>query len=111
MEEKQHAADILAATTRKEIAGETSRDAVAQGQRRVNLIWEYTQALIAVSVVIANLVVGTVVGLNPQAKGEVPPMLTNALFLVVGFYFSRTNHTATGGVGRKAQSDQEYTGR
>lgn len=109
MEETPQLAAVAA--TRKEIATETSREAVAMGQRKVNLIWEYTQAMIAVGVVVANLVVGVSIGLYPQAKAEVPPMLTNALFLVVGFYFSRTNHTATGGVGRKAQSDQEYTGR
>lgn len=79
------------------------------GQRKINLIWEYTQAFIAVLVVLSNLVVGVWVGLGWSATKEVPPMLTNALFLVVGFYFSRTNHSAIGGVGNKPQ--EEYMGR
>ena len=83
-------------------------DITTAGQRKVNLIWEYTQACIAISVVIANLVVGVHTGLS-QKPSEVPPMLTNSLFLVIGFYFSRTNHQAIGGIGRKPQ--QVYQGR
>src|SRR5579872_321051 len=72
---------------------------VSAGQRKINLVWEYTQALIAIAVVIANLIVGVHVGLFGKAGDEVPSMLTNSLFLVIGFYFSRTNHSAIGGVG------------
>lgn len=78
------------------------------GQRKINLIWEYTQAIIALLVVASNLIVGVQVGLS-GGTAEVPPMLSNALFLVVGFYFSRTNHAAIGGVGRKPAD--EYRGR
>jgi hypothetical protein len=35
--------------------------------------------------------------------------LVNAFFLIVGFYFSRTNHTAIGGIGSKPE--QRYEGR
>jgi len=83
-------------------------DLVTAGQRKVNLIWEYTQAFIAVSVVLANLSVGVHNGLVSPPR-EVPPMLTNSLFLVIGFYFSRTNHSAIGGVGRKP--NPPYEGR
>jgi hypothetical protein len=95
------------------MAPETPKEAqialVTQGQRKVNLIWEYTQAIIAVSVVISNLVVGVNIGLWGKPGQEVPAMLTNSLFLVIGFYFSRTNHSAIGGVGPKPE--QEYQGR
>lgn len=77
-------------------------------QRRVNLIWEYTQSIIALMVILSNLIVGVYAGLT-TGKVEVPPVLTNAMFLVVGFYFSRTNHAAIGGVGFKPK--QEYIGR
>jgi hypothetical protein len=84
------------------------QDLTVQGQRKVNLIWEYTQAIIAITVVLANLVVGVSQGLRKD-KSDFPAMLSNCLFLVVGFYFSRTNHTAIGGIGRKPE--QPYEGR
>jgi hypothetical protein len=57
-------------------------------QRSINKIWEYTQAAIAIAVVLANI--GAVFWLvSPDGS----PVLTNAFFLIVGFYFGRTNHT------------------
>lgn len=85
-------------------------DITKAGQRRVNLIWEYTQAGIALSVVACNLLVAVSLALS-GSKNEFPPVLSNTLFLVVGFYFSRTNHQAIGGIGKKAYADQEYHGR
>jgi putative exporter of polyketide antibiotics len=85
-------------------------DLVTAGQRRVNLIWEYTQALIAGLVVIANMIVGVYDGITPSDKHpDFPTILSSALFLIVGFYFSRTNHAAIGGVGVKPA--QIYSGR
>lgn len=84
-------------------------DLTTAGQRRVNLIWEFTQAGIAIIVVLANM--GTAVFNTVQGKpGEVPMILSSALFLVVGFYFSRTNHQAIGGTGRKPEQPP-YQGR
>ena len=84
-------------------------DLTTAGQRRVNLIWELTQAFVAISVVLANM--GTAVFNSVTGRpGEVPMILSSALFLVVGFYFSRTNHQAIGGVGAKPAL-QEYVGR
>ncbi len=60
------------------------------GQRRINLIWEATQATIAVSVTIAT-VIGALWGVESD-------VLSNSFFLVVGFYFGRTNHQRIGGV-------------
>jgi hypothetical protein len=79
------------------------------GQRKVNLIWEYTQAVIALAVVAANLAVLIKIGFETGPHAEMPPSLSNTLFLVVGFYFSRTNHSAIGGVGPKPS--QTYDGR
>lgn len=81
-------------------------DLTTAGQRRVNLIWEYTQAAIALVVITTNMgaaVYHTIYG------GEVPMILSSSLFLVVGFYFSRTNHQAIGGTGSKPE--QPYKGR
>lgn len=83
---------------------------VTQGQRKINLIWEYTQAFIAAAVVLANMTVGVHIGLfHNDSTAPVPSVLTNSLFLVVGFYFGRSNHAAVGGIGRKPESP--YVGR
>jgi hypothetical protein len=87
----------------------SQQDLTTAGQRKVNLIWETTQAVVAVLVVGANIMVwlrASFTG-NPSV---VPEGLSNALFLVVGFYFSRTNHAAIGGIGVKP-SAQPYEGR
>lgn len=60
------------------------------GQRRVNLVWESTQSLIALAVTGATLYAA----INSIDSA----VLSNAFFLVVGFYFGRTNHTRVGGV-------------
>jgi hypothetical protein len=86
-------------------------DITTAGQRKVNLIWEYTQATIAIAVVFANLIMGLVFGINKTAAGDYPFVLSSSLFLIVGFYFSRTNHAAIGGVGKKASDTSVYTGR
>ena len=78
------------------------------GQRRVNLIWEVTQAVIAQGVVGSVLYVAAqlaMVGINPIA---IPAqlaiattafvLLSNLASLVIGFYFGRTNHQRVGGV-------------
>lgn len=95
---------VRSASGRKTLAPTTTEqeDIVAEGQRRVNLIWEFTQASIAVMVTLA--VIGTAI----MEVDNVP--IINAFFLVIGFYFSRTNHQAIGGVGIKP-SPGPYRGR
>jgi hypothetical protein len=86
----------------------TQQDLTTAGQRRINLIWEYTQAIVAVTVVVSNMIVGTYQGLR-GSDVPFPTILSSSLFLIVGFYFSRTNHAAIGGVGVKPTGT--YTGR
>jgi hypothetical protein len=86
----------------------TQEDLVTAGQRRINLIWEWTQAIISVAVVFANMVVAVYDGIAASPR-DFPVILSSSLFLVIGFYFSRTNHAAIGGVG--AQPAQRYEGR
>lgn len=85
-------------------------DLTVAGQRKVNLIWEFTQAGIALAVVFSNMAASLFNVYNGKGL-EVPAVLSNTLFLVVGFYFSRTNHQAIGGVGHKANTDTPYRGR
>jgi hypothetical protein len=62
--------------------------------RNINMIWEYTQAIIATSVVVATLVYAL-----RYAAPEIAVVIffSNAFGLVIGFYFGRTNHARTGG--------------
>lgn len=83
-------------------------DVVTAGQRRVNLIWEFTQAAIAIVVVVANMFAAVYNVLQNRAV-DVPMILSSSLFLIIGFYFSRTNHTQIGGIGQKPRD--RYDGR
>ena len=85
------------------------QDLTTAGQRRVNLIWEYTQAFIAVSVVVSTMIAGIAVSLDNKPE-QVPTILSVAFGTGVGFYFSRTNHAAIGGVGEKPKG-APYEGR
>jgi hypothetical protein len=64
------------------------------------MVWEYTQAAIAVIVVLANMT-AAIYNVVRDREVDVPMILSSSMFLVVGFYFSRTNHTAIGGLGKK----------
>jgi hypothetical protein len=79
-------------------------DLTHAGQRQINLIWERTQAAIALGVVFITMVAG----LYGMVKDlPIPTLMAVAFGTVVGFYFSRTNHAAIGGVGSKAQAPYE----
>lgn len=82
----------------------SQEDMTTAGQRRINLIWEYTQAVIALVVVVSSVIV---IGV----RGTMPDSMIALLFTVISFYFSRTNHAAIGGIGPKADKAQPYAGR
>lgn len=84
-------------------------DLTTAGQRKVNLIWEYTQAIIAIVVVVTSMVSGIIGQIKTEM--QVPNLIGVAFGMITGFYFSRSNHSAIGGVGRKANADQPYVGR
>jgi|ERR1700723_378166 len=80
----------------------SQQDMVTAGQRRVNLIWEVTQALIAVTVVVSTMG-ASIWGFVSKYTEQVPTVFSLAFGTVVGFYFGRTNHEKTGGVGARPQ--------
>jgi hypothetical protein len=91
--------------SRKNIPSTTTEeeDLVTAGQRRINFIWEVTQAIIAVSITWA-----TIYGeLNDKSS----TIITAGFFLVVGVYLQRTNHQSIGGVGKKTNENKYYDGR
>lgn len=75
-----------------------------QAQRDVNLVWENTQRFIAIFVVITTMLVSGTVVIRAVFIGVSDANLAIAAFtfissttsLVVGFYFSRTNHARIG---------------
>lgn len=77
------------------------QDLTFAGQRRVNLIWETTQALIALIITVALIYCAAN---NIESKE-----LNYAFFLIVTMYFVRTNHAKIGGTGEKPT--EIYTGR
>lgn len=85
-------------------------DLTTAGQRRINLIWEYTQAIIALVVVGATMAAGLRSAWTKSSE-QLPTIMSVAFGTVVGFYFSRTNHAAIGGIGPKPGGDQKYVGR
>lgn len=59
-------------------------------RQQTNLIWERTQAAIACGVTLAYIAA------QLMGKGLTAEGLANAFFLVIGFYFGRTNHARPG---------------
>lgn len=57
----------------------------------INLIWERTQSVVALIVVLSNVAYAFVTFFSP-ANGHAEALMANAFFLVIGFYFGRTNH-------------------
>lgn len=75
-------------------------DVTTAGQRRINLIWEITQATVAISITWS--VIYTSINNISESGG----VLTNAFFLIVSMYFVRTNHQLIGGTGAKPVNQQ-----
>lgn len=77
-------------TPEKQTAQLAQIELMTAGQRRVNLVWESTQALIAVIVTVATI--------YSAINGVESLLLGNAFTLIIALYFVRQNHTKTGGV-------------
>jgi hypothetical protein len=77
---------------------QAEKSLVTAGQRRINMMWEITQSLIAMSVTLAALYVAMSLALKGDTNSAAFILLSNSFFLVIGFYFGRTNHQRVGGV-------------
>lgn len=75
-----------------------AHDLATQGQRKINLIWESTQAIVAIVVTGATLYVASSLALKDNAEAAAFLLLSNAFFVVVQAYLIRTNHSRQGGV-------------
>lgn len=97
----------------------TNQEDIAKaGQRVVNLMWEKTQSTIALTVIFVGLGVNglealIMIFLTRELSSNQIAIISICLQfinittgIVIGFYFSRTNHTNVGGVG-PAKKDTE----
>jgi hypothetical protein len=79
------------------------QDLSTAGQRHINVMWEGTQKNIALAVTIVALGVTAFLIIHPGVATDLKLMafttLSNVFFAVTSVYFTRTNHTKTGGVG------------
>lgn len=85
----------LSATTTEQ------EDKTVAGQRKINLIWEVTQAIIAVVVTLFTMGMGAYIVISEKPDTVIPTIFSVAFGMITGFYFSRTNHEAQGGIGPK----------
>lgn len=79
------------------------QDLITARQSRINLIWEWTQAIVAIMIT-AAFILTTIRSIQSSP-------VNIAFGTIIGFYFSRTNHQAIGGLGPKANLTQVYDGR
>lgn len=111
----KHSQQILAPHTTEE------EDRVSLGQRNINLIWETTQSRIALISIISSQLINIIVIMvllfkEGDTKSDVIAVITACIAamnltvgIIIGFYFSRTNHSAIGGTGRKEASSNRGT--
>ena len=78
----------------------TGQIAEQLGRRRINLIWEVTQSAIAASVSGVTLYTSATIVLKGDNTEAAFVLMSNAFFLVVGFYFGRTDHARPSSGGR-----------
>ena len=94
-EPKDDAVVAVASTTTAE------QDRNSAGQRVINLTWENTQRLIALSVTWVSLTIAgwlAVMGATESVQTAALVFVFGVANLVIGFYFGRTNHQRIGGV-------------
>jgi len=76
------------------VAQKVERALSVSGERRVANVWEYTQSLVAVLVVITTCVGVFVLSVWHQDV-RMPPEWWTIVGLVIGFYFGRTRPAPT----------------
>lgn len=94
------------------------QDLIMAGQRHINLMWETTQSRIALVSVFVGMIINsalllTVVVIKKDITTSKVAVISNCLGfinltvgIVIGFYFSRTNHTKVGGIGADKNAER-----
>lgn len=108
-------AHIITKDERKTLAPQTTEeeDRSTLGQREINRIWETTQSKIAIFAVFVGISINVIIPICMLfIRGEVEiarialvgsclSTISTTVGIIIGFYFSRTNHSASGGTGAK----------
>lgn len=107
--------DSVSLDTAENVASKTTaeQDLKSAGQRLINLTWEDTQKKIALYAVYLTMLISGAVVISGMFIPEIDKTLTVAAFtflssttsLIVGFYFSRTNHARIGDEQSRNQLD------
>lgn len=103
-QDRQTAGERLALTTATPTTT-AEEDRKTASQREINRIWESTQRQIALWVIGSALIVASILAMLGKWIGAPDIQLAAIVFLfgvanlVTGFYFGRTNHQRSGGVG------------
>ena len=104
------ASDTTAQATARIVASKAASDEgalVSEGQRGINRLWERTQAIVAIAVVLVTLGVVAILIVVPVLRGDPDSAASTAALVllsalatnIITSYFTRTNHTKIGGVG------------
>lgn len=123
LEASKKRAPIIKKSERKTLAPNTTEeeDRSTLGQRNINLIWETTQSRIALISVYVGIGINTIIpvcmlfitGEVEVARiaivGSCLNTISTTVGIIIGFYFSRTNHSTIGGTGKKPQSSDSGT--
>lgn len=68
-------------------------------QRKINLTWEITQAVVAVVLTTGVMIIAGILLVRDDVHAaEALLLLSNAFFMIITQYFTRTNHTKNGGM-------------
>jgi cobalamin synthase len=107
-EQDREAASMRLKTAVREPVTTAEEERKSAGQREINLIWENTQMKVALSVIWSSLAAALILSVFGKFLGTPDLQLAAVVFLfgvanlVTGFYFGRTNHQKSGGVGGDA---------
>lgn len=71
------------------------------GQRKINLLWEFTQTGLAVLTLIFIGIIFVIQYARGDPSPDAPEVLKAVLLIIVAMYYQRTNHTRIGGIGPK----------
>lgn len=100
LEEAKAETKLVTKESKKSLAPTTTEqeDITTAGQRRINLIWELTQGIIAIIITVSIIF--------SAFKSVQNKTLEDAFIMIITMYFVRTNHSLIGGVGKKPLNQQ-----
>lgn len=75
----------------------SEEDLHSKSQRKINLIWETTQGVVAVIVTLTACAISVILIFRNEHSSSLQ-LISSMVFMILGFYYGRSNHTNVGGV-------------